>query len=264
MNPMVNLLLGQLEEKDQSVKEAHRIKQQTGDSSEGVGITPEVPDESIGKFTTLSEGVGIVPEVPNEVKGSKITWLSIDDDEKANEDDDEYDDDRSIDIEETNDERSESENDDQEMTDAEEDYAKNRADSCHYVTKGEADVSTSSSSRSMSLNYGNQFLNVSSDTSLVGIIKDHAYTEINSLLDTITTPTPTPLTTPLPTPPIHDPLLVVIQRLDDLESKFEAWTKVDHSEAIEASVQANVINEVKNQLPKVVKDLVESRMESTV
>ncbi|GKF90514.1 hypothetical protein Tco_0274215, partial [Tanacetum coccineum] len=156
--------------------------------------------------------------------------------------------------------------------------------------KEKLEVPPSSSSCSMSLNYGNQFLNVSSDTSLVGIIKDHAYTEINSLLDvqiqqeipfilsdplldvlvlvipsqTTTTPTPTPLTTPLPTPPIHDPLLVVIQRLDDLESKFEAWTKVDHSEAIEASVQANVINEVKNQLPKVVKDLVESRMESTV
>ncbi|GJT61792.1 hypothetical protein Tco_1005325 [Tanacetum coccineum] len=90
-----------------------------------------------------------------------------------------------------------------------------------------------------------------------------------------TPPTPTPLTTPLPAPPIisetppvtttvPDPLLAVIQRLTDLERKFEAWTKVDHSKAIEASVQANVINEVKNRLPKVFTDIVEPRMESTV
>nr|GEX82268.1 hypothetical protein [Tanacetum cinerariifolium] len=62
-----------------------------------------------------------------------------------------------------------------------------------------------------------------------------------------TTPTPT-LTTPLPTPPIPseaptitatvpDPLLAVTQRLSGLERKFETWTKVDHSEAIEVSDQ---------------------------
>nr|GEY20222.1 hypothetical protein [Tanacetum cinerariifolium] len=34
-----------------------------------------------------------------------------------------------------------------------------------------------------------------------------------------------------------------IQRLDDLERKFDVWTKVDHSKAIEALIQANVINE---------------------
>nr|GEV78836.1 hypothetical protein [Tanacetum cinerariifolium] len=73
--------------------------------------------------------------------------------------------------------------------------------------------------------------------------------------------TPTPLTTPIPTPPtsseasnittiVPDPLPVVIQRLSDLESKFEAWTKVDHFEAIEELMQANIINKVKNQLPK--------------
>ncbi|GKE14895.1 hypothetical protein Tco_1422472 [Tanacetum coccineum] len=35
---------------------------------------------------------------------------------------------------------------------------------------------------------------------------------------------------------IPDPLLAVLQRLSDYEIKFESWTKVDHSEAIEASV----------------------------
>ncbi|GKE12424.1 hypothetical protein Tco_1415975 [Tanacetum coccineum] len=63
--------------------------------------------------------------------------------------------------------------------------------------------------------------------------------------------------TPIPTPPITsetttitttvpDLLLAVIQRLFDLESKFEAWTKVDHYIALKELVQANVIHEVKN------------------
>ncbi|GKC65403.1 hypothetical protein Tco_1098001 [Tanacetum coccineum] len=38
--------------------------------------------------------------------------------------------------------------------------------------------------------------------------------------------------------------------LSNLETKFEAWTKVDHYEVITEVVQTNVINEVKNQLPK--------------
>ncbi|GJV64113.1 hypothetical protein Tco_1474941 [Tanacetum coccineum] len=89
------------------------------------------------------------------------------------------------------------------------------------------------------------------------------------------TPIPT-LTTPLPTTPIiseaptvtaivPDLLLTVIQRLSDLERKFEAWIKVDHFEAIEASVEANLINEVKNQLskflPKAVSDLINPRID---
>ncbi|GJW25504.1 hypothetical protein Tco_0039315 [Tanacetum coccineum] len=74
------------------------------------------------------------------------------------------------------------------------------------------------------------------------------------LSPTFTTPTP------LPTPPISreaptvttivlDPLPAVLQRFSNLESKFKAWTKVDHFEAIDASVQANLIYDVKNQLP---------------
>ncbi|GJT34729.1 hypothetical protein Tco_0925148, partial [Tanacetum coccineum] len=52
------------------------------------------------------------------VNEGDITWLSIDEEEKGNEDDDDKDDDRSIDIEETDDERTDSEYGDQGMTDA--------------------------------------------------------------------------------------------------------------------------------------------------
>ncbi|GJV00872.1 hypothetical protein Tco_1330142, partial [Tanacetum coccineum] len=54
----------------------------------------------------------------------------------------------------------------------------------------------------------------------------------------------------------------------DDERKFEAWTKVDHSEAIEESVQVNIINKVKNQLPKflpkAISDFVNLRIKSIV
>nr|GEW05773.1 hypothetical protein [Tanacetum cinerariifolium] len=72
--------------------------------------------------------------------------------------------------------------------------------------------------------------------------------------------TSTPLTTPLPTPPISseaptitttvpDPLLMVLQRLSNLERKLESWIKVDHSKVIEESVQANIINEKNPAFP---------------
>ncbi|GJX26731.1 hypothetical protein Tco_0233027 [Tanacetum coccineum] len=117
-----------------------------------------------------------------------------------------------------------------------------------YVThKENLELLLSTSSHSLSSNYGNQFLNVSSDISLVGIIKEPTNTEINSLLDAqIQQVIPSVLSSPL----------------------LDVLTKVDHSEAIEASVQANLINEVKNQLskflPKAVSDLVNLRIESIV
>ncbi|GJX64405.1 hypothetical protein Tco_0298748 [Tanacetum coccineum] len=130
--------------------------------------------------------------------------------------------------EEMNDEENADEvKDDQVVDDAEKvDYEKTEEE------KEKPEVPPSSSSLSLSLNYGNQFLNLSSNTSLVGTAKEPAYTEINSLLDT----TPTPHTTPLPTPPtlsealtittiVPDPLPTVLQRFADLERKFKSWTK---------------------------------------
>nr|GEW92333.1 hypothetical protein [Tanacetum cinerariifolium] len=192
-------------------------------------------------------------------------------------------------------ENAETGKDDEEITDAEKvDAEKLEATKGDYEQVGK--LPPTSSSLSVSFDSGNQFLNLSYDISLVGTTKDSVDTEINSLLVTPTPALPTKThvsmalshsssvttipfvqqqTTPLPTPSITseaphvtiiipDPLPAVMQRLDDLESKFKACTKVNHFEVIKASVQANVINEVKNQLPKVVKDLVESIMESTV
>ncbi|GJY06471.1 hypothetical protein Tco_0373525 [Tanacetum coccineum] len=56
--------------------------------------------------------------------------------------------------------------------------------------------------------------------------------------------------------------------MSELEKKVKALSKADHSKSIEESMQANVINEVKNQLPKflpkVVSDFVNPRIERTV
>ncbi|GJZ26100.1 hypothetical protein Tco_0570353 [Tanacetum coccineum] len=142
----------------------------------------------------------------------------------------------------------------------------------------------STSSLSLSSDYGNQFLNVSFDISRVRTIIETADTEINTLLDvlvqqeipyvqqtplldvlvsvipTMTNPIPslTPPTTEVQATTITttDPSLTVLLRLFELERKVEALSKVGHSEVI--------YNEVQTQLPKAVSDFVESRMESTV
>ncbi|GKG28105.1 hypothetical protein Tco_0406432, partial [Tanacetum coccineum] len=86
---------------------------------------------------------------------------------------------------------------------------------------------------------------------------------------------PTPILTPLTTTEaqatvicVHDPSPTLLERLLELEKKVEALSKVDHSKTIKESVQANVINEVNNQLPKflpkAVSDFVYPRIESTV
>ncbi|GJY47270.1 hypothetical protein Tco_0436333 [Tanacetum coccineum] len=48
---------------------------------------------------------------------------------------------------------------------------------------------------------------------------------------------------------VPDPLPAIVQMLSDLENQFEAWKQVDHSEASENSVQANIINEKNPTFP---------------
>nr|GEW58279.1 hypothetical protein [Tanacetum cinerariifolium] len=85
-------------------KKPSRSQPYNGGSSEGAGITPEVPNEPTFIFTTLSEGTGTKPRVPNKVKGTskaKVDYAIDGEKEKqVNHDDD---DNRSIDIEETDD-----------------------------------------------------------------------------------------------------------------------------------------------------------------
>ncbi|GJV28757.1 hypothetical protein Tco_1385205, partial [Tanacetum coccineum] len=99
---------------------------------------------------------------------------------------------------------------------------------------------------------GNQFINANPDVSITNILKDTTEIEIQSMVDV----------------PIYQEDPIFYKDVLELEKKFEILSKIDHAKAIEESVQANVINEVKNQLPKllpkVVSDFVQLRMEGTV
>nr|GEX12324.1 hypothetical protein [Tanacetum cinerariifolium] len=153
--------------------------------------------------------------------------------------------------------------------------------------KDKPDVHPSSSSLSVSSDYGTQFHNLFSDFSLAGITKESTDTKISSMLDiqiqqeitTVqsltllvvpqSTTIPKPSTTtkaPIITTTVHDLIPAVIQRLSNIENKFEAWSKTDHTEALKETVQINVLNKVMNQLPKLllkaVSDFGDPRTES--
>ncbi|GJV96065.1 hypothetical protein Tco_1547642 [Tanacetum coccineum] len=180
------------------------------------------------------------------------------------------------DIEETDDERTNSENGDQVMTYAEKNVAEKL---------GEEKVE---------------------------IIKDHAYTEINSLLDvqiqqippvlsaplldvllsvipppTTTTTTPTPLTTPLTTPPItittqpvtsplpankaldapgslSEELTIVLQRVSTLEKDVKELKKVDHTTVLQKHTE-ELKQELKQQEShKHVYEIIKTKQEHAV
>ncbi|GKD59824.1 hypothetical protein Tco_1297333, partial [Tanacetum coccineum] len=183
-----------------SSKKVSKSEAHTGGSSEGAGITPEVPDESTVVSITLSEGTGITPGVPDEVKDnseakvdSAINWgseMRVTILMKEN-----------INIEETNDdERTKDEyihddeyvhdNADEEMRDAKDAETRKDDDEITDAAKADAEkieempkLPPTSSSLSVSSGFGNQFVAHSSDIYMVGTVKDSANVEINSLLD---------------------------------------------------------------------------------
>ncbi|GJR56339.1 hypothetical protein Tco_1406860 [Tanacetum coccineum] len=60
-------------------KHESRFQHQFGSSSEGAGITPEVLGEPIRKTTVSDEGVGTSPEVPDETKDKSKALNDLDD-----------------------------------------------------------------------------------------------------------------------------------------------------------------------------------------
>ncbi|GJR55819.1 hypothetical protein Tco_1406340 [Tanacetum coccineum] len=229
-------------------KKVSRSQSHIGDSSEGAGITPEVPDESTDKITTLSKGAGITPEVLDEAKASSTAKADAAIDCGSEEESDWSDEahvNEDIDIEETDDEDEYAGNEareykyvhedeyfhndadeemkdgenakigiyDEEITDAEKaDAEKSEA------TKGDYDhvgkLPPKSSSLSVSSGFGNKFLNLSSDTFLVSTTKESANTKINSLLD-IQTQQEVPQ---IQSPPLLKVLVLVISEQTNLST----------------------------------------------
>nr|GEU33093.1 ribonuclease H-like domain-containing protein [Tanacetum cinerariifolium] len=184
-------------------RKSSRSQPPTRGSSEGTGVSSGVPNESTVILTTLSEGTGTKPWVLDE---EKVTFEA-----KADvildwglEKESEYSEEESVDDEidwETDDEIERGdeyvqENMDEEMKDAEVDDIGNGDEEITNTAKEDAEkteevkddikkakLPPSSSSLSVSLGFGNQFLILSSNKSTVGTLKDFADAELNSLLD---------------------------------------------------------------------------------
>ncbi|GJV13772.1 hypothetical protein Tco_1355313 [Tanacetum coccineum] len=146
----------------QALKESKKTSSRqpgTGGSSEGTGRIPGVPDESTVISATTSEGT--VKDLNEE---EDIDWIDFEENEEKKDD---TDDDKSIDLEMTNDE----ETDDEVLQGKEQ------------VNDDEDEEILNAKVEDSGKGFGDQFLKLSSDTSLVGTVKDTTDAEISSLLD---------------------------------------------------------------------------------
>ncbi|GJZ15513.1 hypothetical protein Tco_0551190 [Tanacetum coccineum] len=208
---------------------ASRSQPHAEGSSKGTDVSPGVLDESTVILTTSSEGTGTKPGVLDEKRvnilrktaDEEVEWLYSDEEEEKKDD---ADDDRSIDLEKTNDEET-----DDEFVHSDE-YVHDNVD--EQIKDAEV-----------------------ADAGKVGNLKDTVDAEINSLLDPtvlspipeiptkiLATTLPPPLSvttiipvlqqsTPIPTPPIitvapavttiPDPLPAIIQRVFVLEKDIQ-------------------------------------------
>ncbi|GJU96605.1 retrovirus-related pol polyprotein from transposon TNT 1-94 [Tanacetum coccineum] len=189
-------------------KKTNRRQPSTIGSSERTGVSPGVPDEE--KVTSeenviLKWGSKQESEYSKEDQGDDedVDWIDSDDDEEKKND---TDDDKSIDLEMIDDEETDDEfvhgneqvnddedeeitnaeveesgNSDEENTDAENTDAGKTEEVKDDAKK--AKFPLTSSRLSVSSGYGDQFLKLLFDTSLIGTVKDTTDAEINSLLD---------------------------------------------------------------------------------
>ncbi|GKC93885.1 hypothetical protein Tco_1159327 [Tanacetum coccineum] len=219
--------MSDMQTSSKSSKLVYRIQQQSKGSSGGYGIIPEVPNEPKDIFGSSS----------SSLSGSddEVKYVSTDNETKADENKAE----EGKDTEEQA--KEEPPVDDQAgMEQAKGEQAK--------VKVPNLVVPNLSSSLTLSFaEYDNQFINENPDVSITNILKDTTKIEIQSMVEV----------------PIHqeDPvvqrtllvdidILMIPKKLSELEKKVKVLSKVNHAKAIEESVQANAINEVKNQLPK--------------
>ncbi|GJU25675.1 hypothetical protein Tco_1164296 [Tanacetum coccineum] len=250
--------------------------QQTTSLSKGVGLIPEVLDEpkvdsaatdvseESWSFVVLTDKVGFQSE--------RLAQIYYDDEEE-----DDNDDDKSIDIEEIDDdERTESDNKDQAMDDAEkndEDKVEEEKDTDHQPAlneqakddqvgvlaskthKEKPTLFVSTSSHSVSSNYGNQFLISSPECSLLAPLLD--------VLAFVVPPTPITLTPPIiPTTkittieapastsvnPESETLSALQLRVSDLEKEVKELKHADLSTTLRALIRSEVPSAVNEYL----------------
>ncbi|GKC03967.1 hypothetical protein Tco_0995577 [Tanacetum coccineum] len=214
---------------DFNIKLVAQVKELTGksaDSDEGAGTSPEGSTDDEKYLLAYKD------EKPED-----ILWQSINDEESENDDEeDEPDEDKSIDIEKSDDERT---NTDEEDTQKGDEHAGDEQVVVPVLTtqKERPSLLQSTSSHSVSSNFGNQFID-SPNASLIGTIPENSEAEINSLLD---------IQIKQDVPNIQqEPFYVVkvsavksiVERFTKLERAVKELKQADHSTAILASIRS--------------------------
>ncbi|GKC69222.1 hypothetical protein Tco_1115105, partial [Tanacetum coccineum] len=230
-------------------KKTSRRHPGTRGSSEGTGSIPGVPNESTIVSATSSEGIGTIPGVPDEEKVTSEENIDSDEDEEKKNDIDDY---RSIDLEMTDDEETNDEfvHGDEQVKDDENEEMLN------------AEVEDSGNG------FGDQFLKLSSATSLVSTVKDTTDVEINSLLDIkiqsevphiqspsfLTVPVlvisePSVLT-PIPKTPSVAPAITLLtpSSVSTIPPDVSELKKIDHSTEALATLKSRVLMVVEHYL----------------
>nr|GEX10578.1 hypothetical protein [Tanacetum cinerariifolium] len=297
-------------------KKTSRRQPGTGGSNEGTGSKPGVPDESTVISATLSKGTGIKPGVPDEEKD--ITEEKDDKDGDADkEGDDHISDTQDVDDEDIETKSDEDDiykykicvrkDEDEEMINTEVDDSDKGDEEITNAAKADGEKTSevnddpkktelplSSSSLSVSSGFGDQFLKLSSDSSLVGTVKDTTDLEINSLLEfphnigisfksycnnstssfVSTTPSiPQQTTTPIPTPtittdaptvttvvPESNALTAVELRVAKLEKDMFELENVDHSTEALSIIKSQFSSVVNNYLGSKVRDVFQKEL----
>ncbi|GJR19276.1 hypothetical protein Tco_0967803 [Tanacetum coccineum] len=207
-------------------KKPSRRQPGTGGLSEGIGSIPGVPDESTVVSATSSEGTSTKPTVLDEEKIYS----------------DKEDNDKSIDLEMTDEEETK---DDFVQGDADiSDVAKADVKKTEEVKDDakKAELPQTSSSLSVSSGFGDQFLKLSSNTSLVSTVKDNTDAMINSLLE---------VKIESKVPHIRSPSVLRL-RFEKLEKDVSKLKNIDHS--------AKTIGTLKSQVLTVVDIYLESKL----
>ncbi|GJX49266.1 hypothetical protein Tco_0276111 [Tanacetum coccineum] len=237
----------------------------TGGSTEGTSRIPGVPDESMSKC--LEEYLS---------EEEEIDWIDSEEDDEKKYD---TDDDKSIDLEMTDDEETDDEvlqgkeqvndDEDEEMTNAEVEESGNGDEENTDAAKTDAgkteeakddskkaELPPTSSSLSVSSGFGDQFLKLYSDTSLFGTVKDTIDAEISSLLDIKiqyeVSHIQSPSVLKVPVFVISEPSVLTPLRVAKLEKDVSELKKIDHF--------AKALASLKSQVPTIVEQYLRSKI----
>ncbi|GJW77334.1 hypothetical protein Tco_0139016 [Tanacetum coccineum] len=265
----------------QALKESKKTsKRQPGTrgSNEGTGSKPGVPDESIIVSATSSEGTSAKPGVPDEDKD-----ITEEKDEKDGDADDEGDD-------HVSDKQDDDDEDDETESDEDDIYKYNIC-----VCKDEDEEMKDAEVEGENKGFGDQFLKLSSDSSLVSTVKNSPDTDVKTtnlppipeiltetpVFTTVSSPQVThiissvqQIPTPIPTQPItidaptittivleSNALMAVEQRLAKLEKDVSELKTVDHSTKALAVLKSQVPTVVDSYLDTKVRDVFQKELQ---